>query len=82
MSTSWRSDDPDAGLEASKYENPVPSRKLIQQKLEERGAPARYEALVDDFNLTDEDEMEGLRRRLIAMVRDGQILQTRKALLV
>ena len=78
MSTSWRSHDPDAGLEASKYENPVPSRTLIFQHLENRGAPARYEVLVDEFGLIDEDEQEGLRRRLIAMVRDGQLIQTRK----
>ena len=78
MSTSWRSNDPDAGLEASKYENPVPSRTLIFQHLENRGAPARYEVLVDEFGLIDEDEQEGLRRRLIAMVRDGQLIQTRK----
>ena len=78
MSTSWRSDDPDAGLEASKYENPVPSRTLISQHLEKRGAPARYEVLVEEFGLSDEDEQEGLRRRLIAMVRDGQLIQTRK----
>ncbi len=78
MSTSWRSDDPDAGLEAGKYENPVPSRTLISQLLENRGAPARYEVLVEEFALADEDEREGLRRRLIAMVRDGQLLQTRK----
>ncbi len=78
MSQSWRSDDPDAGLEASKYENPVPSRTLISQHLEKRGAPARYEVLVEEFGLEDEDEQEGLRRRLIAMVRDGQLVQTRK----
>ncbi len=78
MSTSWRFDDPDAGLEAGKYENPVPSRALISQHLENRGAPAHYELLVEEFGLIDEDEQEGLRRRLIAMVRDGQLIQTRK----
>ncbi len=78
MSTSWRSDDPNAGLEASKYENPVPSRTLILQHLEKRGAPAHYETLVEEFGLDDFDEQEGLRRRLIAMVRDGQLIQNRK----
>ena len=78
MTKSWRSDDPDASLEAGKYDNPVPSRALIQQQLEQRGAPAHYEVLVEEFGLVDEDEQEGLRRRLIAMVRDGQLLQTRK----
>ena len=78
MSTSWRSDDPDAGLEASKYENPVPSRTLIFHHLEKRGAPAHYELLVQEFGLDDFDEQEGLRRRLIAMVRDGQLIQNRK----
>ncbi|WP_281645812.1 ribonuclease R [Parendozoicomonas sp. Alg238-R29] len=78
MSTSWRSDDPNAGDEASKYENPVPSRIVIQQHLESRGAPARYEVLLEEFGIFDDNEQEGLRRRLIAMVRDGQLIQTRK----
>lgn len=78
MSTSWRSSDPDAGREADKYDRPVPSRTLILQHMERRGKPAHYEALLKEFGLYDADEQEGLRRRLIAMVRDGQLLKTRK----
>ena len=78
MSTSWRSSDPDAGREADKYDRPVPSRTLILRHIEHRGAPARYEVLLEEFGLVDAEEQEGLRRRLIAMVRDGQLLKTRQ----
>ena len=80
MSQSWRSDDPDAALEADKYANPVPSRSLINQHLHDRDAGASYEVLIDEFELADENEQEGLRRRLIAMVRDGQLLRCRDGL--
>lgn len=70
--------DPHAEREASKYENPIPSREFILDHLSEIGRPATYEQLLDDFNLHSEDELEALRRRLIAMVRDGQLLRNRK----
>ena len=70
--------DPHAEREASKYENPIPSREFILQHLSDSGQPSTYEQLLDDFGLTTEDELEALRRRLIAMVRDGQLLRNRK----
>ena len=74
----WHDIDPEAKLEASKYENPIPSRALILQHLEDRGAPATREQLLIEFKLTDEDEQEALRRRLRAMERDGQVIYTRR----
>lgn len=74
----WHDIDPEATLEASKYENPIPSRALILQHLEERGAPATREQLITEFKLTDEDEQEALKRRLRAMERDGQVIYTRR----
>lgn len=74
----WQSQDPEAVREADKYENPIPSRELILKHLDGRGAPARREQLVEEFGLSDEDQIEALRRRLRAMERDGQIIYTRR----
>lgn len=74
----WQSLDPEAAREAEKYENPIPSRELILHRLDERGAPASREQLIEEFGLTDEDQQEALRRRLRAMERDGQLIYTRR----
>ncbi|PWB32996.1 ribonuclease R [Pseudomonas sp. SDI] len=74
----WQSLDPEAAREAEKYENPIPSRELILQRLDERGSPAAREQLVEEFGLTTEDQIEALRRRLRAMERDGQLIYTRR----
>ncbi|MDD0974306.1 ribonuclease R [Pseudomonas fontis] len=74
----WQSLDPEAAREAEKYENPIPSRELILQRLDERGSPAAREQLVEEFGLTTEDQVEALRRRLRAMERDGQLIYTRR----
>ena len=74
----WQSLDPEAAREAQKYENPIPSRELILQHLDERGSPASREQLVDEFGLASEDDIEALRRRLRAMERDGQLIYTRR----
>lgn len=71
--------DPFASREADKYENPIPSREFILEHLSELDKPATYDQLLTDFGLDrDEDKCEALRRRLIAMVRDGQLLRNRK----
>ncbi|MEG0966869.1 MAG: ribonuclease R [Pseudomonas sp.] len=74
----WQTLDPEAAREAEKYENPIPSRELILQRLDERGSPAAREQLVEEFGLTTEDQIEALRRRLRAMERDGQLIYTRR----
>lgn len=74
----WQSLDPEAAREAEKYENPIPSRELILLRLDERGAPATREQLIEEFGLDDEDKQEALRRRLRAMERDGQLVYTRR----
>ncbi len=71
--------DPQAASEAEKYDNPVPSREYILQCLEDHGKLLSREQLGEIFELTDdEDRVEGLRRRLRAMERDGQIIYTRR----
>lgn len=70
--------DPFSERESQKYENPIPSREFILEYLAERGRPATQLQLQDELELKSEDEKEALRRRLIAMARDGQLLKNRK----
>jgi ribonuclease R len=70
--------DPFAEREAQKYENPIPSREFILQYLDERGKPATQEDIESDLQIEAPDQVEALRRRLIAMTRDGQLLKNRK----
>lgn len=70
--------DPHAERESQKYENPIPSREFILEHLAERGRPATQLQLEDELGLHTDDEIEALRRRLIAMARDGQLLKNRK----
>ncbi len=74
----WQTLDPEAAREAEKYENPIPSRELILKRLDERGAPATREQLLEEFGLHDDEQAEALRRRLRAMERDGQLIYTRR----
>ncbi|MCE5362108.1 ribonuclease R [Pseudomonas anguilliseptica] len=74
----WQSLDPEAAREAEKYENPIPSRELILQHLDERGSPAAREELAAEFGLVSDEQLEALRRRLRAMERDGQLIYTRR----
>ena len=78
MSKSKKPQDPFAAREAENYANPIPSREFILEHLKQVGKPVSYEKLCHKLNLTDEDSMEGLRRRLIAMRRDGQLMSNRR----
>ena len=69
--------DPYQDREAQKYENPIPSREFILAHLDARNAPATHLELVEELSLNDEDSIEALRRRLIAMSRDGQLVRNR-----
>ena len=66
--------DPHAQREADKYDNPVPSRELITSFLEEADKPLTHPQLCAAMQLFDEDRIEAMRRRLIAMTRDGQLI--------
>ncbi len=68
--------DPYAEREASRYENPIPSREFILEVLVNHGEPLKRAVLAKHFHLKSEDQLEALRRRLIAMVRDCQIAKT------
>lgn len=70
--------DPFAKREAQKYENPIPSREYIMQHLAEVGKPMTLQMIAELLKLTEADEIEGLRRRLKAMERDGQLIRNRR----
>ncbi len=70
--------DPQAEREAHRYENPIASRELILQVLEDIGRPAFQEELEGELRVRDERDQEALRRRLRAMVRDGQLVFNRR----
>ena len=70
--------DPFSDRETEKYSNPIASREFILEKLEETGKPVKHDELYVLLNLSGADQNESLRRRLIAMSRDGQIIRNRK----
>lgn len=70
--------DPNAAAEAEKYENPVASREALLMLLEQIGHPATHEEVCAQLGETDEERVEALRRRLIAMSRDGQLISNRR----
>lgn len=71
--------DPHAEREAQKYDNPIPSREVILDILQSSVGPMSHRFLTKQLKLEDDpDQVEALRRRLIAMERDGQIVSNRK----
>ncbi len=72
------SQDPFQEREAEKYANPIPSREFILEHLTKREKPASRDELAVELHIEGEEQLEGLRRRLRAMERDGQLVFTRR----
>lgn len=70
--------DPFRDREASNYENPIPSRELLLEVIRGFTAPVSRDQLFTALKLDGDDQYEGLRRRLRAMERDGQLIFTRR----
>lgn len=69
--------DPFLAREIEKYQTPIPSREYILSTLTEKRTAVKRRALARQFGLEDDPELaEALRRRLKAMVRDGQLMKT------
>ncbi len=73
----WRETDPRATEEARKYGRPLPSRQFLLELLADAAAPIAARQLARLLEL-DEEERDGLRTRLGAMVRDGQLVRDRR----
>lgn len=70
--------DPHSERESQKYENPIASREFILELLADRERPISYKQLITELDLETAADKEALRRRLLAMVRDGQLMQNRR----
>jgi ribonuclease R len=70
--------DPHADREAQRYARPIPSREAILALLEERGELLTEARIAEALKIDDEADLEALRKRLGAMVRDGQLLLGRR----
>ncbi len=56
----------------------APERNEIIEMLQKRGRPLQRRDIADTLKVESDDSREILRRRLRAMVRDGQLIQTRR----
>jgi len=74
MSSNILKKDPYLSREASKYLKPVPSREYILAQIKNSKRNLSYKDLIEIFKLDDQDMYESIRRRLIAMCRDGQLV--------
>lgn len=70
--------DPNYQQELKKYENPIPSREFILDIIRQHNAPMSKEELLTTLKITDEEQQEGMRRRLRAMENDGQLVFTKR----
>ena len=70
--------DPHAAREAQKYDRPIASRDYILMLLHGRAEPMSFDEIAEALGLDDAELREALRRRMNAMVRDGQVLLNRR----
>ncbi len=74
----WEDRDPDYDQQQQRYAEPVPSRTLILETLAAEDGPMTLDELVGHFGLVRLDQQEALSKRMLAMVRDGQLVQNRR----
>lgn len=73
----WRQQDPHHAAEAERYADPIPSRQLILDQLEQHAGPLTVDELIGRFGLSRLDQQTALEKRLAAMIREGQLVQNR-----
>lgn len=71
-------EDPDFSRESRRYESPIASRRYILQTMASIGEPAGFERISSVLGLDQHWQQDALRKRLRAMVRDGQLLVNRR----
>ena len=75
-----RSSDPFLNREKENYQNPIPSRELILEVMNDHGVPISKKELIKKLEIT-KDEYPFFEKRIGAMARQGQILINRKDIL-
>ena len=74
----YKKKDPQAKRERRNYAHPVASRELIIQYMQDQDSPVTFKQFLVAFGALSEEEVEGLRRRVRAMERDGQLMRNRR----
>jgi ribonuclease R len=72
----WRGEDPNLELEKSRYAEPIASRELLLKHLADAPEPLSAARLAKRLGLNTDAQRDALGKRLAAMVRDGQALQS------
>ena len=67
-----------ADREAAKYEHPIPSRELILETIDKNKGTMFFREMASALGVKGERDTESLRRRLKAMLRDGQLVKNRR----
>jgi ribonuclease R len=75
-STHWQAEDPNLEAERQRYAEPIPSRELLLKHLSEAPEPLTVERLATRLGLDTDAQRAALEKRLAAMVRDGQALES------
>jgi ribonuclease R len=70
--------DPHAEREAQRYAHPIPSREAILALLTDRGSLLTVDEIAGALDIRDAVRREALDKRLRAMLRDGQLLESRR----
>ncbi|MDH3761409.1 MAG: ribonuclease R [Gammaproteobacteria bacterium] len=70
--------DPFHKRESAKYESPIASREHLLELIKSQQVPLPQEHIAEALGYSDENQLEALRRRLQAMVRDGQLFRNRR----
>jgi ribonuclease R len=69
--------DPNANQEAASYKEPVPSREYIKQVITQSKELLKIKELIEVIGVLPKHQ-EGFKNRVKAMLRDGDIVQTKK----
>jgi ribonuclease R len=78
--SSWQDRDPQFAAEQSRYGEPIPSRELILAELKRMAEPMNPGALAKHFRIRKRALVTALRKRLLAMARDGALRQDQRGL--
>ncbi len=70
--------DPFHDREKANYDEPIASREHLLALVQAAQVPLPQEDIADTLGYDEETRLEGLRRRLQAMVRDGQLFRNRR----
>ena len=70
--------DPFKEREAQNYQRPVASREYLLELINQQTVPISLEHIAEILQYESEEDIEGIRRRLNAMARDGQVFKNRR----